>query len=192
MSRWAIADGGRFGVPLGCRTWASPTVTAGTWTARSMTAELPAPDSSETAPASGAAGPLRAASAEAAMRTTVAATVVRVGRFRPVRRIVQLSERGAAGGLRSTLCAARRCRIANLDGRWFCAEPSYADPVDLEFSGEVWFWRGPAPYHFVTVPEDESAELQETAALVTYGWGMIPVAAGIGSTDWTTSLWPKN
>jgi hypothetical protein len=22
--------------------------------------------------------------------------------------------------------------------------------VDLEFSGAVWFWRGPAPYHFVT------------------------------------------
>ena len=64
--------------------------------------------------------------------------------------------------------------------------------MDLEFSGEVWFWRGPAPYHFVTVPEGESAELQETAALVTYGWGMSPVAAGIGSTDWTTSLWPKN
>jgi len=65
-------------------------------------------------------------------------------------------------------------------------------PVDLEFSGKVWFWRGPSPYHFVTVPEDESAELQETAALVTYGWGMIPVEAGIGSTGWTTSLWPKD
>ena len=65
-------------------------------------------------------------------------------------------------------------------------------PVDLEFSGVVWFWRGPSPYHFVTVPEDESAELQETAALVTYGWGMIPVEAGIGSTGWTTSLWPKD
>jgi uncharacterized protein DUF1905 len=68
----------------------------------------------------------------------------------------------------------------------------YADRVDLEFSGEVWFWRGPSPYHFVTVPDDESAELQETAALVTYGWGMIPVEARIGSTRWTTSLFPKN
>jgi Domain of unknown function (DUF1905) len=64
--------------------------------------------------------------------------------------------------------------------------------VDLEFSGEVWFWRGPSPYHFVTVPEAESAELQATAALVTYGWGMIPVAARIGSTGWTTSLFPKD
>jgi hypothetical protein len=69
---------------------------------------------------------------------------------------------------------------------------SYADRVDLEFSGEVWFWRGPSPYHFVTVPEDESAQLQATAAQVTYGWGMIPVEARIGSTRWTTSLFPKD
>lgn len=64
--------------------------------------------------------------------------------------------------------------------------------MDLEFSGEVWFWRGPSPYHFVTVPEDESAELQAASALVTYGWGMIPVEARIGVTRWTTSLFPKN
>ena len=69
---------------------------------------------------------------------------------------------------------------------------SYPDRVDLEFSGEVWFWRGPSPYHFVTVPEGESAELQAMSALVSYGWGMVPVAARIGSTRWTTSLWPKN
>ena len=68
----------------------------------------------------------------------------------------------------------------------------YPDPVDLEFSGEVWFWRGPSPYHFVTVPEDESDVLQATSGLVTYGWGMIPVEARIGSTRWTTSLFPKD
>ena len=62
----------------------------------------------------------------------------------------------------------------------------------LEFSGEVWFWRGPAQYHFVSVPEDESAELKSTAALVTCGWGMVPVEVLIGESRWTTSLWPKN
>jgi hypothetical protein len=67
-----------------------------------------------------------------------------------------------------------------------------ADRVELEFSGEVWFWRGPSPFHFVTVPEDESAELQAASAEVTYGWGMIPVEARVGSTAWTTSLFPKN
>ena len=64
--------------------------------------------------------------------------------------------------------------------------------MDLEFSGEMWFWRGPAPWHFVTVPEDECAELEETAAAVSYGWGMIPVSVRIGETVWATSLWPKD
>jgi hypothetical protein len=64
--------------------------------------------------------------------------------------------------------------------------------VELEFSGEVWFWRGPSPYHFVTVPQDECEELAEAAAFVSYGWGMVPVAARIGATRWTTSLFPKD
>jgi hypothetical protein len=64
--------------------------------------------------------------------------------------------------------------------------------VRLEFSGEVWFWKGPSPWHFVTVPEDEAAELEAGAAFVSYGWGMVPVTVGIGETTWTTSLWPKD
>jgi Domain of unknown function (DUF1905) len=64
--------------------------------------------------------------------------------------------------------------------------------VELEFSGEVWSWRGPAPYHFVTVPEAECAELRAMAPAVTYGWGMIPGELSIGATRWTTSLWPKD
>jgi hypothetical protein len=64
--------------------------------------------------------------------------------------------------------------------------------MQVEFSGEVWSWRGPAPYHFVSVPEDECSVIESTAAMVSYGWGMIPVAVRIGDTDWTTSLWPKD
>ena len=64
--------------------------------------------------------------------------------------------------------------------------------MDLEFTGEVWFWRGPSPFYFVTVPEEECALLHEASSMVTYGWGMIPVTARIGSTTWTTSLFPKD
>ena len=64
--------------------------------------------------------------------------------------------------------------------------------MELEFSGEVWEWRGPSPFFFVSVPEEESAQLQATSALVTHGWGMIPVDALVGSTRWTTSLFPKD
>jgi hypothetical protein len=64
--------------------------------------------------------------------------------------------------------------------------------VRLSFAGELWFWKGPSPFHFVTVPEEESAELRAVSSLVTYGWGVIPVTARIRSTAWTTSLFPKN
>lgn len=64
--------------------------------------------------------------------------------------------------------------------------------MDFVFSANVWEWRGPAPYHFVAVPEDIAAEIKEMASAVTYGWGMIPVSGKIGSTSFTTSLWAKN
>ena len=64
--------------------------------------------------------------------------------------------------------------------------------MDLRFSGELWFWKGPAPWHFVTVPDEECAELEAAAPFVSYGWGMIPVAARIGDAHWTTSLFPKD
>ncbi|HET7385151.1 MAG TPA: DUF1905 domain-containing protein [Nocardioidaceae bacterium] len=64
--------------------------------------------------------------------------------------------------------------------------------MDLEFSGEIWEWRGPAPYYFVTVPDEESRDLDAVAGAVSYGWGMIPVLVRIGETEWETSLWPKD
>lgn len=62
----------------------------------------------------------------------------------------------------------------------------------LRFEGEIWFWRGPAPFHFVSVPTAEAAAIAEVAPAVTYGWGMIPAAVTIGDTRVTTSLWPKD
>ena len=64
--------------------------------------------------------------------------------------------------------------------------------MDLEFSGEIWFWKGPAPWHFVTVPDDESAEIAAASRMVSYGWGCIPVEATVGGTSWETSLFPKD
>jgi len=62
----------------------------------------------------------------------------------------------------------------------------------IELRGPIWHWRGPAPFYFVTVPDDDSRELKAVSGAVTYGWGMIPVTARIGSTTWKTSLFPKD
>ncbi|WP_412027149.1 DUF1905 domain-containing protein [Deinococcus yunweiensis] len=62
----------------------------------------------------------------------------------------------------------------------------------MQFSGSIWYWRGPAPHYFVTVPDEEAAELKAASKFVTYGWGMIPVHVTIGDTCWPTSLFPKD
>ena len=64
--------------------------------------------------------------------------------------------------------------------------------MDASFEGEVWFWRGPAPWHFLRVPPELCEALAARASMVSYGWGMVPVTARIGATRWTTSLFPKD
>ncbi|MCC6455908.1 MAG: DUF1905 domain-containing protein [Caldilineaceae bacterium] len=63
--------------------------------------------------------------------------------------------------------------------------------MNIDFNGEIWFWKGPAPWYFVTVPAQQCRELKAISGFVTYGWGMIPVHVRIGKTEWKTSLWPQ-
>jgi hypothetical protein len=64
--------------------------------------------------------------------------------------------------------------------------------MELSFTGRVIEWRGPAPYYFLPVPDDESADIREVATMASYGWGVIPVEAHIGATAFTKSLFPKD
>ena len=64
--------------------------------------------------------------------------------------------------------------------------------MKIEFSGPSGYWRGPAPWYFVTVPPHECEALKAISGSVTYGWGMIPADVGIGKTTWKTSLFHKN
>lgn len=64
--------------------------------------------------------------------------------------------------------------------------------ITIEFTGQIWYWRGPAPFYFVTVPAEPSNDLRDISTHVTYGWGMIPVTVRIGQTEWKTALWPKD
>lgn len=64
--------------------------------------------------------------------------------------------------------------------------------MEWVFPGEPSYWRGPAPYHFIRVPEEVSAEIRAVSTVVSYGWGVIPVTVRIGESDWSTSLFPKD
>ncbi|MEP7040166.1 MAG: DUF1905 domain-containing protein [Chloroflexota bacterium] len=66
------------------------------------------------------------------------------------------------------------------------------ESLETEFAGEIFSWRGPSPYHFITVPEEACVGIRAVAPFVTYGWGVIPVRVQIGDTAWETSLFPKD
>lgn len=63
--------------------------------------------------------------------------------------------------------------------------------LSFEFSGEIWYWRGPLPFHFVTIPDEQSLDIKGISNMATYGWGVIPVKVKIGETEFKTSLFPK-
>lgn len=62
----------------------------------------------------------------------------------------------------------------------------------FEFNGKIFHWRGPAPFLFVAIPDKQSRDIKAISKEVTYGWGVIPVHARIGKTEFTTSLFPKD
>jgi hypothetical protein len=64
--------------------------------------------------------------------------------------------------------------------------------MNIECTGPIWYWRGPAPWYFVAVPAAQCQALRAVSATVSYGWGMIPATVRIGQTAYKTSLWPKD
>lgn len=64
--------------------------------------------------------------------------------------------------------------------------------MEFEFTGTAFEWRGPAPYVFVAVPDENAAALAENVQLLTYGWGCIPARVTAGETTVTTSLMPRD
>ena len=62
--------------------------------------------------------------------------------------------------------------------------------MEIEFSGELVEWRGPAPFVFVRLPLDAADRVDEVKAEVVY-WGVVPVRALIGDTGFTTSMFPR-
>jgi hypothetical protein len=63
--------------------------------------------------------------------------------------------------------------------------------MDFEFEGPVIEWRGPAPYYFVGIPEEDSADIKFAARGVEY-WGQVPVVVRIDGVRFTTALFPKD
>lgn len=63
--------------------------------------------------------------------------------------------------------------------------------MDFEFEGPVVEWRGPAPFYFVRIPEEESADIKFAAQGIEY-WGQVPVVVRINGVEFATALFPKD
>lgn len=60
----------------------------------------------------------------------------------------------------------------------------------LTVTGTIIEWRGPAPFYFLPLSEDQSDAVYEVRLAVQY-WGVIPVTCTLGDTTFTTSMIPR-
>jgi hypothetical protein len=64
--------------------------------------------------------------------------------------------------------------------------------MELRFTGELFEWRGPAPFYFIKTPPKITAEIKVIAAAKTYGWGVLHSNVTINKMVWKTALIPKD
>ena len=60
------------------------------------------------------------------------------------------------------------------------------------FTAELWEWEGKAAWHFISLPEDVTDEIDERHAADAGGFGSVKVEVTIGSTTWQTSIFPDS
>ncbi|WP_411340442.1 DUF1905 domain-containing protein [Sphingopyxis sp. J-6] len=63
---------------------------------------------------------------------------------------------------------------------------------DIEFEAEIIEWRGPAPFLFAAIPDAHVGAIRYAALSESYGWGVVPVVARIGASEFATSLFPRD
>lgn len=64
----------------------------------------------------------------------------------------------------------------------------------VEFEADLWLWaaRRDDSWTFVTLPGDASEEIRELTAGHQRGFGSVRVRATIGTSSWTTSIFPAS
>jgi hypothetical protein len=65
-----------------------------------------------------------------------------------------------------------------------------ADGTTYAFTAELWEWEGKAAWHFVSLPEDITDEIDERHGDDAGGFGSVKVEVTIGSSRWQTSIFP--
>lgn len=58
------------------------------------------------------------------------------------------------------------------------------------FKAPLWLHDGDAAWHFITLPEDASDDIEERTAGRARGFGSVRVRVTVGATTWSTSIFP--
>ena len=63
----------------------------------------------------------------------------------------------------------------------------------IKLTAPLWVWKGEAAgsWHFLTIPEAQSAEFRAEAFGNRRGFGSVQVEATIGDVSWKTSVFPQ-
>ncbi len=62
-----------------------------------------------------------------------------------------------------------------------------------KIKAKVWLYPGESGnWHFISVPKKESAEIKKSFGSRARGFGSLRVSATIGTTTWTTSIFPDS
>src|SRR4051812_32401450 len=56
--------------------------------------------------------------------------------------------------------------------------------------GKLWRYPGPSGWYFVTIGKKDALEIRFVESGKKVGWGYIRIAAKLGRTKWTTTLFP--
>jgi hypothetical protein len=66
--------------------------------------------------------------------------------------------------------------------------------VQILFDAQLWLWdaRRADTWTFVSLPDGESEEIRDLAGGLRRGFGSLRVRATIGSSTWTTSIFPDS
>jgi hypothetical protein len=66
--------------------------------------------------------------------------------------------------------------------------------VQILFDAELWLWdaRRTDSWTFVSMPASESEEIRDLVGGLRRGFGSLRVRATIGSSTWTTSIFPSS
>ena len=64
--------------------------------------------------------------------------------------------------------------------------------MEFEVVGELFEWRGPAPFYFIALPVESAREIDEVKQDLTYGWGMITCKIVVGGQEYKTAITPKD